>query len=76
MCIISLPYAVAYGSRTQAVSVNTQTTNYRHNYSSDQPPPAPLSSRPPRHQFSHRKLQPEDLVDSAITPILCRLIWQ
>jgi hypothetical protein len=37
------------------------TNNYRHNLARDHPPPASLCSPPPPHQFSHCKLQPEDL---------------
>jgi hypothetical protein len=49
-------------SRTRAISVN----NHHHSSFRDQPPPTSLRSRPPRHQFSHRKLKPEDLIGSTI----------
>jgi len=36
------------------------TNNHRHSSFRGQLPPTSLRSRPPRHQFSHSKLQPED----------------
>ena len=47
-------------SAKQKVS-NVGACFQRHNFSRDQPPPASSRSRPPRHQVSHRKLQPEGL---------------